>query len=371
MAVFTIVRRWRGFTLIELLVVIAIIAILIALLLPAVQKVREAANRTMCSNNLKQIGLAVHDFHATYKVLPMAESIANGYTGPFASPWSATTLPYGQSYSPTGTTGTIFYYLLPYLEQSSLYNLSNGNSMYDPGTKTILNKINSGGSTNANARAPTTAIGAQVVPIFICPSDPSLRNGGVDTSNCLMAGVNLQREGFASCCYAANVMVFEPRGTLNMVSQIPDGTSNTVMFAERFKDCADQGGGCTLPAWAWNTMVNGNDCWTSPTFGAANDLGAVTDGFNKGGSGSGPNPGGSGMMNCGGARFSWANVAFQAGPSPLLCDWYVTQGGHTGGMQISLADASVRTVTSSLSVATWVLACTPADGKVLGADWNQ
>src|SRR6185369_7449734 len=96
-------RRPPAFTLIELLVVIAIIGVLIALLVPAVQKVREAAARTQCINNLKQWGLATHTFHDTYKKLPPCYADA---VSPFAGK----------------TQATAFFYLLPYMEQTALYN---------------------------------------------------------------------------------------------------------------------------------------------------------------------------------------------------------------------------------------------------------
>ena len=314
-----LLRLWRSpfkaFTLIELLVVIAIIAILIALLVPAVQKVRAAAARSQCSNNLKQIGLAIHNYNGVYKKVPPVEAVN---IAPNA---------YGNFRSPDGTAGTLFFFILPYVEQDPLYKLAAGDSL----NATML---------------------AKIVPIYLCPSDPSVVNANTYGGCGVMQGIDVQRGGYGSANYCANVMAFDPRGTRPIETQLPDGTSNVVIVAERYRNCSPDGangGGCTLPAWAWNTMVNGGDCWSSPTFGSLEA--------------------GIWQMNCDGARHSYGNLAFQAGPSPRTCNWYVTQGGHDGTMQVALGDASVRGVTSSISLTTWQRACNPADGQPLGNDW--
>src|SRR5215468_5544649 len=157
----TITRR--GFTLIELLVVIAIIAILIGLLLPAVQKVREAANRIKCNNNLKQLGLAAHNYHDVNQHLPP-----------------------GIGYFPTtnGAFGTYWFHLLPYLEQDNLFASSLGTVPF-PGGPTVAYYP---GNKN---------VYSQKVAVFLCPSDPSVGPGTAD----------IQGFTFGLASYAPNAMV--------------------------------------------------------------------------------------------------------------------------------------------------------------------
>jgi len=203
----------RGFTLIELLVVIAIIAILIGLLLPAVQKVREAAARMTCGNNLKQIGLAVHNYASDH------DSKVPGAWYP--DPWSG----YGNN-NPT-PNGTIHFFLLPYIEQDNLYRQANGYA---------------------------SNVGGTVVKTYLCPSDTS---GG--------AG-NIQRYGYASTSYAANGLVFYPPGPKTIDTSMPDGTANTIIFTERYQICAPNWGGYTGPAWALHPSYVGHG-WDSPVIG--------------------------------------------------------------------------------------------------------
>lgn len=203
---FSILRR-RAFTLIELLVVIAIIAILIALLLPAVQQAREAARRSQCKNNLKQIGLALHNYHDAHGRFPQASIV--GHVPPGCSSWVRF----------SGYSWRVM--ILPYIDQAPLYN------QFDLGVSTLS------GCMNTPAQANWTNIRKSIVPAFICPSDDS----------------PLQRNGWAGFDYAAAVRA---RGDASHGSttgtdlggltrpgtsfaNFTDGTSNTIMVGEIYR----------------------------------------------------------------------------------------------------------------------------------------
>jgi prepilin-type N-terminal cleavage/methylation domain-containing protein len=314
-------RFWRvrvkAFTLIELLVVIAIIAILIALLVPAVQKVREAAARIQCTNNMKQIALACHSFNDVYKALP----------APFhGNPTGGNNTPYG----------SLFFDILPFIEQTPLFNAAGNNSW------------------NQNP--------AQVT-VYNCPSDPT--------------GTGNSWNGYGTVTYGGNLGVFMPlrdpvqgyaaynKAAGNLVTAMPDGTSNVVMFGERYRYCCPSWGGHTDPVWAANPWSTPNGQWAVSMFGWNNQ--PFLNSSWAWGAGAAPNY--SGFVNSSSSTSGVGNIPFQTAPLPSACNWQVLQSGHTGTMNCALGDGSVRGVTSAVSPQTWWYACTPADGNPLPSDW--
>jgi prepilin-type N-terminal cleavage/methylation domain-containing protein len=322
----TKIARRRGFTLIELLIVIAIIAVLIGLLLPAVQKVREAAARATCANNLKQLGLAAQSYHDTRGHLPPGV----GYY-PFTA---------------NGTFGTYFFHLLPFLEQGSLYDSSFATVPFLPpvGPAVLYYAGNNG-------------VYRQRVTVFLCPSDPSVGPEGT---------VVINGETFGASSYAPNGFISGvgppspgPQGRTT-ITAITDGTSNTILHAEKYARCGNpalppafQDGGT---AWAYSTALAFP--WQPPPMTLPPR--AFQPGFAI-----------AGLVNLGAVNAVGPGSIFQVQPTPFLgsCDPTRASTPHPGGIIVGLADGSVRSLPRGLSAQTWWRAVTPSGDEVPGSDW--
>ena len=195
------IRRRRAFTLIELLVVIAIIAILIALLLPAVQQAREAARRTQCRNNLKQIGLAFHNYHDIYQTFP-------------GSPMAGTTEAVGGRYNQAWLAWSAFALILPQMDQAPLYNKLDFNWQWN---------INVGNVQNQ------TLI-YTYIPGYLCPSDPGSGNRYTAAMGPSTYGVSAgPSSGWDPDQFKPGYAAYE-RPT--KIAEVIDGSVNTIMVSE-------------------------------------------------------------------------------------------------------------------------------------------
>jgi prepilin-type N-terminal cleavage/methylation domain-containing protein len=305
-------RRPAGFTLIELLVVIAIIAILIGLLVPAVQKVREAAARIQCQNNLKQIGLACHNYHDANKAFPPScttGTVATAPWFPFQHSWTAS--------------------ILPYIEQTNVFKLYN---------------------YKANWNDPSNYPAIQVqIAIFYCPSsDPGEH---FDTTIAAQpacgdySAINAIKTFVAINCFGIPKlnpnMPDDPRivGALDRDQKTPvltirDGTSNTILIAEDAgRPALYIAGGVASPnpPFPYTPKQGG---WADP--GAPFSI----DGSNQDGSVPGPCP-----LNC-------------SNNSELY-------GFHTDGCSVVMADGSVRFLHSNIDLCVLAALCTRAGGEVV------
>ena len=348
-------NRRRGFTLIELLVVIAIIAILIALLVPAVQKVREAAARTQCTNNLKQIGLGLHNFESTHKRLPPAYGGAANPASPAPGVNTASVrFPH--------IFGATHVFLLPYIEQDNLFKLM---------------KI--GGATPERYVPSTGAAQNRPVPTYICPADPGNRDGIQDGSGDkggTSYAVNVQL--FGTCDAAGKQNLTADRGWDRglSIARILDGSSNTIAFLHSYTRCGD-----TLThgtQWGW---TNGNA--PSPPIPVIVPLtGAPFARSSHTGANS----------NIQSQTFQQPTaavtpVAFQNQPAPYNavplpnannntnptqgCNPRIPATPHSSAMMVLLGDGSVRTVAPSVQPNTWFWACMPNDGNTLPSEWIE
>jgi prepilin-type N-terminal cleavage/methylation domain-containing protein/prepilin-type processing-associated H-X9-DG protein len=321
--------RRSGFTLIELLVVIAIIAILIGLLLPAVQKVREAASKMSCSNNLKQFGLALHNYYGSMQHLPMARSTPQAIGAP-------------------NTSFSVHAQLLPYFEQDNVYNTINFTDFYN---------------------APENRLAEQLtIKTFLCPSDP---HPGISAP---LGATNYRANEGASIWYGVPGFplpsgVPAPNGPFfinltHTLSDITDGTSNTAAFSEKmlgdfsnaiitpatdmygvFGPIADQPTAVTA-CQNVNTSILSNQILSDS--GAPWLLGSRT-------------------TTC----YDHTNLPFT--PSCLFptvgCFTSPANSGHGNGVNVCLCDGSVRFVSSSITLATWQAVGTMNGNDLLGSDW--
>jgi prepilin-type N-terminal cleavage/methylation domain-containing protein/prepilin-type processing-associated H-X9-DG protein len=366
--------RRQGFTLIELLVVIAIIAILIGLLLPAVQKVREAAARLQCQNNLKQIGLALHAYHDVRKKLPPGSSV------PYALQNDDSNL---QMEMPFGPNWAVF--ILPYIEQGNLYTLANPDSYPGIAVPHVASykKLLANPSLLAGINTSWRALRGATVPIYQCPSDGNNQTPYSD------GGTGSPPEtGWARGNYGA-VAGFDdydhvsgganyvssaggPTGPLNGVISSPvmsgnygakiqailDGTSNTLMVAELRSGISplDPRGTWAL-GFPSASIVNAGRASYNPT---PNNL--------LGDSGSD----GDEIENC--YKFWFVGIGSLQGMGCINSKGSIMTSGmsrslHSGGVNAVFCDGHVQFLSQGMSEYTWGLLSSKADGLVLPQDF--
>ena len=333
----------RGFTLIELLVVIAIIAVLVALLLPAVQAAREAARRAQCTNNLKQIGLALHNFRTTNKFFPPSAIRGSGFVQPMNINVEngGTIVPYG-----TRASSYVFTHILPYMEQAPLANSYNYNLDFrraDNATAiaTQINTLLCPSSANPNkfhdfddSAGDAGACGGPFKGVHAAVTDYAVNNGVV---NYLAASgtIDLNYVGYAQYSMLRNVTGGEPNN-VTYGADVTDGLSNTLMMSES--------------AGRPDLYRRGSKVSTSkPSSGSAGgwadyDTGYTLHSYTADGSAT-PGPYFTNVFN-GNEDYSF----------------------HPGGSNYLMGDGSVRYIKETTSIRIYVRLLTRGKGEVLSAD---
>jgi prepilin-type N-terminal cleavage/methylation domain-containing protein/prepilin-type processing-associated H-X9-DG protein len=359
-------NRRRGFTLIELLVVIAIIAVLISLLLPAVQSAREAARRAQCVNNLKQIGLALHNYHSAVGSFPWGD-------GPWWVEWSAHSL------------------LLPYLEQGPIYNNIN---FADVELPNFLNPLNIDNPVNSTA---TYA----VISVFNCPSDDDrltevsghnnyMANSG-SAPNCAYGG-NADASTWNSpnagpFIYSSSGVDVAPYGITNFggssvsIAGIRDGTSNTAAFSERVKAIGSNISGTSAPfdngkptaslAVPPNPVPIAQEGLSQPFYQLCLANPPVPfNGNQDAANGNDDNISGaiwaSGQPAC--TRYMHIMPPNSYSCRQGLQIGHVANSRHPGVVNVLFCDGSVKAIKSTINVNTWWALGTRSGGEIISAD---
>jgi prepilin-type N-terminal cleavage/methylation domain-containing protein len=333
--------RKDGFTLVELVVVVFVVALVVFFILSAILKIREAGNCAHCINHQRQLALACHNANDTNGSMP---------------PFDCRVMPAKSVYSNFGSNyGSLFYALVPFIESSPLYN----SGVYSapnagPNNKAYAVTVLKGSyqaPINYTPGSPPQLLDYLEAPLpdmvlttlvrcFVCPSDPSSQEAK-----------GLAPNGWAGASYGGNFLVFgnsakeevnDPDGLggshwkgawgqkASIPQAFPDGTANTILFAEKYLWCNT---GHTGTAWAWPN----HDSSFAPAV-------AMESPWNDG-------------------------TRFQLLPTIGDCVSQYAQTGHSGGMIVTMADGSARTLSPSISALTYQHAMQPNDGEELGPDW--
>jgi prepilin-type N-terminal cleavage/methylation domain-containing protein len=338
-------RKRSAFTLIELLVVIAIIAILIGLLLPAVQKVREAAARSRCQNNLKQLGLAIHNYESAYQVMPFREGTYNFARSLVTNPANA-----GGAPGPYRGRKSGMIDMLPYIEQTALHSqIFSMQGTYEPG-------------------GPNPWDGAYVpyqtnIPTFFCPSDrpPTTNANSVRHNNyvfCSGDSIDLHVNNNASRGMFGRDHNAQPRGF--GFAEVRDGLSNTIAMSERLR------GDAQTPRTQVFTFT-ANNAYTTPV-GCTSLFNTSTQTWATG-AGTPQNYAGIRWPDGG---MGFAGMTTHSPPNSVSCAWnnndaqngtYAPSSFHTGGVNVVMGDGGVRFVRDSINVGTQTNTGTAISGQ--------